>query len=175
MSEQQAEAAQRLYAAIGELVLSAAALDHQLNSIVISLFSVEGGPMTFPLIAMIDSSRKIEVVRYRAKLLGERVPDWQKAFDTYLDKVGSVNGMRNTAAHSVLYFDRGKPFLTAVAGNKLLRAMSKAKKLTTDFRIKVPLSDLQTAITISREALGLGERLKERLQDFERAVRTPNL
>jgi hypothetical protein len=57
----------KTYAVVGELVMVANAIDHLLSNVLITVLSLETSPLLEPVIATLDPSRKIEMLKNRAK------------------------------------------------------------------------------------------------------------
>jgi hypothetical protein len=55
------------YAIVGEIVLSATALDHQMNHVLIEVASLAKSPLLEAVIATLDPARKIEILKARAR------------------------------------------------------------------------------------------------------------
>lgn len=147
------------YAIVGELVLIASALDYQLNRICISVLALIEAPMLEPVIATIDSSRKIEILKIYAAKIAD--PGWRKGLSDHVTAVEAVNKARNIAAHSVMTFEGGRHVLSSPAAAKLLKTID----LTTKTARKVDIAELQNAIRKGEAALGSGENL---LENFRR-------
>lgn len=155
------EETRRACAIVGELVLIASALDHQLNRICISVLALTESPMLGPVVASIDSTRKIEILKaYATKITA---PEWMKALKAHAEAVEDVNRLRNTATHSVLSFQGGKAVLSSSSAAKLFRSIN----LTTKTAEKVSFSKLEAAIKKGEAALGTGVDL---LENFERVA-----
>lgn len=145
--------ARRACAIVGELVLTASALDHQLNRICISALALVECPMLEPMVASLDSARKIEILRaFSTKIAA---PQWRKAIRDHAETVEKVNRARNTAAHSVLSFQKEKAVLSSPAAAKLLRSID----LTTMSADRISLGKLEAATRAAEKALGVGENL----------------
>jgi hypothetical protein len=64
------------YGAVGELVLLATALDHQLNHVLIQVLHLADSPMLEGVVATLDAVRKIEMLKERSKFIAQA--RWQK-------------------------------------------------------------------------------------------------
>ena len=139
------------FAKIGELVLLASALDHQLNHVAIEVLHLEKSPMLEPLVATLDPSRKVEILKARSKHIAQK--DWRKHIESYLDKVERVLKVRNIACHSPLVKnERGFEFAPPAA-TKLLKSLD----LTQPSRYKrASLQQVEDAISLAEDALGDG-------------------
>jgi len=143
------------YAIVGELVLLATALDHQLNRVLIQVLHLGETPMLEAVIATLDTVRKIEMLRARSKYIGQTT--WQKAVASYASALEDVSKWRNIACHTPLIPDdtHGAVFApTAVA--KLLKGLQLGKELTAK---RIPIGDVKAAIPRAEAALGIGENL----------------
>jgi hypothetical protein len=147
------EEAQRLYAVVGELVLTAAGLDDQLNRICIKVLNLGEAIMTEPVVASLDARAKIEILKENAKKISQ--PIWKKALKDHLEALEKVNKWRNIASHSIMSFKDGHAVLSSMAAAKLLKSIDLASKTAT----KTKTADLEKAILIGREAFATGENL----------------
>jgi hypothetical protein len=151
----------RAFGIVGELVLMASALDYQLNQICISVLPLTPSPMLEPVVASIDSSRKVEILKaYASKI---RAPDWKKAIRSHAKAVEEVNRWRNIAAHSVMSVRAGRPVLFSPAAAKLFRAIDLSSKTAE----RIDLARLEQAIITAEKAHAGGVNL---LQNFDRVA-----
>jgi hypothetical protein len=157
-ASEEEEEAQRAYAIVGELILIASALDNQLNRICISALSLTESPMLEPVVASLDSARKIEILKAYASNL--TAMDWKKGLKAHAEAVEVVNRARNIAAHSVMSFRDGKITLHSPAAAKLLKSIDIASK-TAD---RVDIQELAAAIKNGEVALGSGIDLLGKLE-----------
>jgi hypothetical protein len=142
------------FAKIGELVLLASALDHQLNHVVIAVLQIAKSPMLEPVVATLDPVRKVEILKARSKHIAQK--DWRKSVDRYLDKVERVLKARNIACHSPLIKnDRGFEFAPPAA-SKLLKSLDLEQP--TLYK-RAGLQQIEDAISIAEGALGDGENI----------------
>lgn len=155
--------AKRAYAVIGELMLTATMLDHQLNRICILFFSLTQAPMLEPLIASIDTVRKIEVLKLYASKL--KKSDWSDNLKKHAKRVEAINRDRNTAAHSIMGFQGGKVIFYSAAATKLLKSINSARP-AADY---VDLAKLENAVLKGRETFASGENLLQNLERVEEA------
>jgi hypothetical protein len=148
------------FAMVGELVLLASALDHQLNHVTIAVLHLEKSPMLEPVVATLDPSRKVEILKARSKHIAQK--DWKKSIERYLDKVERVLKARNIACHSPLIKnDRGFEFAPPAA-SKLLKSLDLAKP---SLYRRSGLKDAEEAISVAEGALRDGESI---LHNFTR-------
>jgi DNA-binding XRE family transcriptional regulator len=149
------------YSVVGELVLIASALDHQINHVLIEVLHLSGSPMLESVIATLDIARKIEMLKERAKYIAQ--PNWKKPLCSYLDKLERVMKWRNVACHTVLIPDEkhGAVF-AATAAAKLLKDLQIGEQPTTK---KTPISDLEAAIRLAESALFDGTEI---IQNFRK-------
>lgn len=163
------EEARRACEIVGELVLIASALDHQLNHICISVLSLVESPLLESVVASIDSARKIEILKaYAGKITAQ---EWKKAIKAHAEAVEEVNRLRNTAAHSVLSFRNGKSVLSSPSAVKLLKSIDIATR-TAEL---VSLDKLAAAIKKGEAAHASGVKVLENFQRVaaERKKRFP--
>src|ERR1051325_1664142 len=148
------------YASVGELVLIATALDHQLNHVLMAALSLTKSPMLEPVVATLDTARKVEMLKARAKHIGHA--DWSKPVLSYLDKVERVAKWRNIACHTALIPDQdyGAVFAPAAAA-KLLKGLQLTEKTSTQ---RIPVAELEQAIKVGESALGAGQDIIENFQ-----------
>jgi hypothetical protein len=145
---------------IGEIVLLASALDHQLTQVVIEVLHLTKSPMLEPVVATLEASRKLEILKGRIKHIKQA--NWRKPAEKYVDLVERVNRSRNIACHSQMLRD----------GDKFVFSSSQAAKLFKGLRLEgVPtvertsLDSVTNAIGIAEQALGAGVNL---IENFKR-------
>jgi transcriptional regulator with XRE-family HTH domain len=148
------------YAVVGEMVLIATALDHQLNHVLIEVLHLAESPMLEAVVATLDTVRKIEMLKERSKYIAQSA--WQKPVLSYVDKLERVSKWRNIACHTPLIPDEkhGAVFAPTAAA-KLLKSLQIGNEPVAK---RVPISDLNVAIKIGESALGDGLNLIENFQ-----------
>jgi DNA-binding XRE family transcriptional regulator len=148
------------YGVVGELVLLATALDHQLNHVLIQLLHLAESPMLEAVVATLDTVRKIEMLKERSKYIAQS--NWQKPVLAYVDKLERVSKWRNIACHTPLIPDaqHGAVFAPTAAA-KLLKSLQLGKDPVAK---RVPIADLKSAVTLAESALGDGLNLMENFQ-----------
>jgi len=149
------------YGVVGELVLLATALDHQLNHVLIQVLHLADSPMLESVVATLDMNRKVEMLKARSKHISNK--RWQQALQVYLDKLEQVSSWRNIACHTALIPDEkhGAVFAPAAAA-KLLKNLQLGESPTAK---RIPIGDLPPKIRLGEKALFDGQEL---LQNFER-------
>lgn len=147
----------------------ASALDHQLNHICIAALVLSRTPMLEPVVATLDVTRKVEILRAFAKHI--RAPTWREALKRHASLVKEVNDVRNIAAHSVLSLNAGKAVLFSPAASKLLKTIN----LRTKTADHVELGRLEAAIRKAKEAYENGANVLLNLEHAaaERRKRHP--
>jgi transcriptional regulator with XRE-family HTH domain len=148
------------YGIVGELVLLATALDHQLNHVLIQVLHLSESPMLEAVVATLDTVRKIEMLKERSKYIAQS--NWQKPVLVYVDKLERVSKWRNIACHTPLIPDEkhGAVFAPTAAA-KLLKSLQLGKDPGGK---RIPVADLKSAITLAESALGDGLNLIENFQ-----------
>jgi transcriptional regulator with XRE-family HTH domain len=143
------------YAVVGEMVLIATALDHQLNHVLIQVLHLAESPMLEAVVATLDTVRKIEMLKERAKYIAQSA--WQKLVLSYVDKLERVSKWRNIACHAPLIPDEkhGAVFAPTAAA-KLLKSLQIGKDPVAK---RAPITDLKSAIKLGESALGDGLNL----------------
>lgn len=149
------------YGVVGELVLIFSALDHQLNHVLMQILHLSESPMLEPVIASLDMSRKVEMLKGRSKHVAQQ--NWRKPIMAYLDKLEVVSRVRNLACHTPLIPDdkHGAVFAPAAAA-KLLKSLRLGENVTVE---RTPISKIKSAITLAERALGEGQSL---IYNFQR-------
>jgi transcriptional regulator with XRE-family HTH domain len=159
------------YAVVGELVLMATALDHQLNHVLIQVLHLAISPMLESVVATLDMNRKVEMLKARSKYISNKT--WQKALEIYLDKLEKVSSWRNIACHTVLIPDEkhGAVFAVAAAA-KLLKSLQLGEHSTAKM---IPITDLTPNIRLGESALFDGQNIlcNFRRLNAERVKRFP--
>ncbi len=145
---------------VGEIVLLASALDHQLTHVVIELLHLSKSPMLEPVVATLDAPRKLEILKGRAKHI--RQAHWKKPIEKYVDLVERVNRVRNTACHSQMLQEGEKFIFTSSQAAKLFKGLKLEGVPTVE---RVPLDTITGAVKIAEQALGAGVNL---IENFER-------
>jgi transcriptional regulator with XRE-family HTH domain len=145
------------YGVVGELVLLANALDHQLNHVLIQILHLVESPMLEAVIATLDTVRKIEMLKERSKFIAQS--RWQKPLVAYIDKLERIWKWRNIACHTPLIPDdkHGAAFVPTAAA-KLLKTLQLGKDPVAK---RVPYGELKSAITLGESALADGLALIE--------------
>jgi hypothetical protein len=148
------------YCVVGELVLLANALDHQLNHVLIQILHLVESPMLEAVVATLDTVRKIEMLKERSKFIAQS--RWQKPVVAYVDKLERIWKWRNIACHTPLIPDdkHGATFVPTAAA-KLLRTLQFGKDPVAK---RVPYGELKSAITLGESALADGLALIENFQ-----------
>jgi len=153
------EETKRACAVVGELILITSALDNQLNQVCISVLALADSPMLEPLVASIDSARKVELLKaYASKITSAA---WKKGLKDHAEAVEVVNRARNVAAHSTLSFQDGRAALHSIAAAKLFKSIDLKTKTTE----RIDLSELEKAIRKGEATLASGVNL---LENFKR-------
>ena len=148
------------YGVVGELVLVANALDHQLNHVLIQVLHLVESPMLEAVVATLDMARKIEMLKERSKYIAQS--HWQRPVLSYVDKLERVSRWRNIACHTPLIPDEkhGAAFVPTAAA-KLLKSLQLGKDPVAK---RVPIGDLKAAIALGESALADGLKLIENFQ-----------
>lgn len=159
------------YSIVGELVLLTSALDHQLNHILIQVLSLTGSPLLEAVVATLDISRKIEMLKARSKYIANSVS--QKPLQNHLEALEQITKWRNIACHNVLVpDDKHGAVFAPVAAAKLLKNLELGENPGVK---KVPIGDLASKIKLGEAALAGGEALIENFarMNVERMKRFP--
>lgn len=166
-----------VYAIVGELVLIASALDTLLNAVVVQVLNLGTSPLIEPVIATLDSVRKIEIMKERLRFIRSKNDEWKRHLKTFLTKTESVFKHRNIACHMPAVLEDGKWTLTPVSASKLLKHLDLDQQKAKRF----PFADLKSAIAIGEQALaeGLGvvenfKRLNAELENRKAAKNPKN-
>jgi len=148
------------YGVVGELVLLATALDHQLNHVLIQVLHLAESPMLESVVGTLDTVRKIEMVKERSRFIAQS--RWQKSLVSYIDKLERVSKWRNIACHTPLIPDQthGATFVPTKAA-RLLKTLQLGKEPVAK---RVPYIELKSAITLGESALADGVALIENFQ-----------
>ncbi len=76
------------FAVVGELVMISAALDFQLNRVLIAMLDLGESLMIEPVVATLDQARKVEILRSRANHMSKN--DWRTSVGKFCDHVETV-------------------------------------------------------------------------------------
>ncbi len=148
----------------GELVLLSSAIDALLNETLIEVLRLGKSTFLLPVIATLEPSRKLEILKERAKHI--KNPTWKKGIEKFVGTVESVFKFRNIACHSVPVFEKGQWALKPIAAAKMLRGLdlpSKSLKRTA-------FDELRSAIANGEKALGEGTLLIENFRRFNATI-----
>jgi hypothetical protein len=147
------------FSQIGEVVLLASALDHQLTHVIIETLHLTKSPMLEPVVATLDSSRKLEILKGRLRHI--RQGDWKKAVGKYVTLVERVNRSRNVVCHSQMIRDRKKFVFTSSQAAKLFKGLKLEGVPTVE---RISLKSIVDVIPLAEQALGDGVNLIENFQ-----------
>lgn len=155
------------YAVVGEIVLLATALDHQLNHVLMQILSLTDSPMLEAVVATLDIARKIEMVKARSKHIAQAT--WRKPVMAYIDMLERISKWRNIACHTPLIPDakHGAVFAPTAAA-KLLKNLDVQDPTSR----RIPYSEMKAAIELGGAALGAGENLIENFKKMNEARAT---
>lgn len=148
------------FAIVGELVLIATALDTLLNSVVVQVLHLGSSPLIEPVVATLDTVRKIEILKERADFISNE--EWRKHVTAFISKVESVFRQRNIACHAPAIYKDGHWTFAPVQAAKVLKHLDLEKPEAKYF----PIDDLRAAIVTGEKALGEGVGL---VDNFKRA------
>jgi transcriptional regulator with XRE-family HTH domain len=152
------------YGVIGELVLLASALDHQLNHVLIEVLPLVDSPLLESVIGTLDSVRKLEMLKTRSRHITQ--PRWRKPILSYVGKLETVSKWRNIAAHTPLIpDDEHDAVFVPTAAAKLLKTL----RLDNPVAHKIPIADLRSAITTAEAALGEGLNIIQNFRNINAA------
>lgn len=156
------------YASVGELILIATAID-QLNHVVMSVLSLTESPMLEPVVATLDTARKVEMLRARSKHIAQ--PTWSKPVLLYLDKVERVAKWRDIACHTALIPDQnhGAVFATAAAA-KLLKSLQLTESPSSE---RIPVVELEQAIKVGRKRARCWPKYHREFSEAKRSAVRP--
>lgn len=151
-------------AAVGELVLWAAAIDAQLTKAVIRACSLTESPMLEPIVAELDARAKVEILRARSKHITNQ--SWSKGISSWADKAEKVNGYRNAVAHHQVAVSDGKLVLYSAQARKLLKGIK-------DFRPAPAktVTDILQWVEAAKKAFEQGRTVLANLDRFAEEVR----
>lgn len=150
---------------VGEIVQLASALDHQLTHVVISILHLTNSPLLEPVIATLDSSRKVEILKGRAKHIKQH--EWRKPIEKYVDLVEQVNKARNIACHSQLLRNDSRFEFSSSQAAKLFKGLKLEDVPTVE---RTPLETIATNILTAEKALGSGQNLMENFERFHQEL-----
>jgi hypothetical protein len=143
------------YAIVGELVLISNAVDVMLSHLLIELLSLENSPFLLPVVATLDSSRKLEILKLRAKHFED---DLKKEVIKLLKNMETVFVQRNIVCHTPPTFRNEEWLLSPIAAAKMLKNISKQEHL--------PISEFKKAIALAESVLGESTMLVKKFQNM---------
>jgi hypothetical protein len=149
------------YGVVGELILLATGLDHQLNHVLIEVLHLTDSPLLESVVGTLDTVRKLEMLKTRSSHITQ--PRWRKPLLSYIGKLETVSKWRNIAAHTPLIpDDNHNAVFVPTAAAKLLKTL----RLDNPVAQKIPVADLKLAIKTGEAALGEGLNI---IQNFRNA------
>lgn len=166
MSEHQSEYS-REFAVVGKLVLTFNALDWQTNHVVIQVFNLGEATLLEPVVATLDISRKIHMLKEMASVINEN--EWKKNLLSYCKKSELVTKQRNISCHSVPVLLNGVWVFKSIQATKIFKSLDlKEKELSG-----ADIEQFQKAILQAEEALAQGVDLVENFKRLNMARRCP--
>jgi hypothetical protein len=136
------------YALVGELVLIATAVDSVVNRVVIELLNLGSAGLLEPVIATLESNRKIEIIRERANHIGNA--QWKAPLKRFAKKAEKISTYRNMAANWRLITEtplKLKPYAAA----KMFKNLDVSKKQLTGLTVTDIAPVILTARTLIAE------------------------
>ena len=121
------ELIQKFSAAIGELILWANSVDHQLNQAIMLLLVLPEHAFIEPIVAQLDTRKKSELLKKRARFIAEK-NEWRISIIRWTKRVEKVQANRNVVAHHQLRFVKNKPVLFSSQLEKLLDSITPEMK-----------------------------------------------
>lgn len=148
------------FAVVGELVMISTALDFQLNRVLIQVLSLGESLMIEPIVATLDPTRKVEILRKRVGHMPKN--DWRAHVTAFCDHVEAVFKQRNIACHTPPILENGTWTFTPVAAANLLQKIDLVGKTVKPSTIE----DFKAATEIGERAFGESVTL---IENFSRA------
>jgi len=148
------------FAIVGELVMIFNSLDWQINHVVIEVFNLGEAKLLEPVVANLDMSRKIHMLKERASVMHDN--EWRKQVVSYCKKLEEVTKQRNIACHSAPVLENNVWKFKSVQATKLFKAINFETKELRGSEIE----QFASAIRKAEEALGQGDDL---IRNFQRA------
>lgn len=153
----------KIYATVGELMLTTSLLERQVNYVCIAVLILGEAVMIEPVMASVDGARKLEILKaYAAKITA---PRWRKALVDYVKDVEMVNRIRNVAAHGILQLEDDKAVFMMPSAARLLKAINLRDRKAD----KTSISSLENAIEKARLCINNGGRILENLEKVSAA------
>lgn len=107
-------------AAVGELVLWANSVDHQLNQALMLSLVLPEHPFVEPIVAQLEPRAKAELLKKRARLITGH-DAWREGILRWAKRAEKVQANRNIVAHHQVRFVRDKPVLFSSQLGKIFR------------------------------------------------------
>jgi hypothetical protein len=158
--EDEAERDREACAIVGELVLVSNILDFRLNQVVIEVLDLGSSSMLMPVVATLDPSRKIEMLKGRASHMP--AGSWKTKLMTFVDSVERVLKQRNIACHTLPTLDAGQWSLKPLAAAKMFKSLNLGDKTLKH----TSPDDFRRAIQVGKQA---SEHAEELLVNWKRA------
>jgi hypothetical protein len=109
---------QKFSAAVGELILWANSVDHQLNKALMLMLVLPEHAFIEPIVAQLDARVKAELLKKRAQFLPEK-NEWRTSIVKWVKRAEKVQANRNVVAHHQVRFVGDKPVLFSAQLGKL--------------------------------------------------------
>jgi hypothetical protein len=147
------------YALVGELVLTVSALEHQLTDVLIALLHLTPSPMLFPVVAALDTRRKIDIFKARIAHMPSG-SQWKESAMKYVNLAERAQKGRNIACHLMPKIkDRELRFVPIDAARFL-----KDLDLSQASIKEVKSERLEADLLLAQNALSQGEALLANLE-----------
>lgn len=153
MSKIEEKELKEVFLAIGELVLFASTLDDLLSKAVISVLGLGKNPMLLPVVATLDPSRKIEILKEWSHHI--KKAEWKNGLKVFTEKSEYIFKYRNIACHSLPVRVRGEWRLIGASAAKKLKGLKSDKSALAS----VSILDLRKAIESGVAAHAAGENV----------------
>jgi hypothetical protein len=153
--------------AVGDLILWANAVDHQLNLSLIAILALPDHPFIEPIVAQLDARAKAELLKKRARLIPPEL-EWRSKIVKWVREAERVQANRNVVAHHRVGFKDDRPVLHSSQLSKILSS------LTSDLQASPArgLPEITSWIDHAVATYEAGEHVLTNLQAFaQRALR----
>lgn len=149
--------------AVGALILWASMIDGQLGRAIIALHALPEHPMIEPIVAHLDARPKAELLKKRAKLIGN--PDWRTRIVKWVERAEKANAKRNVVAHHGIRIEEGKIVLHSDQLGKLIDGLDKTGGALKPGKRK-GIEDIEGWIVQAKAAYKEGQLVLENLERF---------
>jgi hypothetical protein len=156
-------------AVVGRMILMASLLDNQVGEILIDVLTLDRTPNLMPVIATLDPSRKVEILKAHLR----HMPDgeWRTELKKYVEAIEGANRARNICGHSMLIERDGEIVLASNAAAKLFKSLDRKNKKIERVSINEIRLEIKRAEAAFQHGISVRENFARFADEFKRKRR----